>query len=91
MKKLFVVIGSGLLLGAGLVGSASAESPECTTASPDTWMPEQDFKEKAMLLGYSTDGFAVTGGNCYVLTKLDASDANDLEYFDPVSGEPVVQ
>jgi len=91
MKKMFIVLASNLLIGISLIGTAWAESPECTTASPDTWMPEQDFKEKALLLGYSTDGFTVTEGNCYALTKLDAVDANEMEYFDPVSGEPVIQ
>jgi len=74
-----------------MMGNAWAAGPECTTEDPSTWMTEQDFIEKATSMGYDANNFAVTEGGCYTLTKIDAADANDLEYFDPVSGEPVVQ
>ena len=86
MKKLLLVIASGFLF-----GNAWAAGPECTTADPSAWMSEQDFKDKAIVLGYATDMFSVTDGNCYTLTKLGAAEAGDLEYFDPVSGVPVEQ
>ena len=86
MKKLLLVIASGFFL-----GNAWAAGPECTTADQSTWMSEQDFKDKVIMLGYATDQFSVSEGNCYTLTKLEASDAGDLEYFDPVSGEPIIQ
>ena len=86
MKKILVVIAAGFMM-----GNAWAAGPECTTTDPSTWMPEQDFIDMATLLGYETDNFAVTEGSCYTLTKIDAADPNDLEYFDPVSGEPVIQ
>lgn len=86
MKKVLVVIAASFLM-----GNAWAAGPECTTEDPASWMSEQEFMDKATTLGYSTDNFAVTEGNCYALSKLGAEDANELEYFNPVSGEPVVQ
>ncbi len=86
MKKILVVIAAGFMM-----GNAWAAAPECTTEDQSTWMSAQDFIDKVTPLGYSADNFAVTEGSCYTLTKLDATDANDLEYFDPVSGEPVMQ
>lgn len=72
------------------VGSAlAAGSPECTTADKETWMSEDNFKNMASALGYQTDSMGVTEGNCYTLTKIDAASAEELDYFNPVTGEIV--
>lgn len=82
MKKLLATTATLLLC-----GSALASGPECTTEARSAWMPEEDFKVQAKLLGYDADTLQTSEGNCYTLTALDAADATDVDYFDPMTGQ----
>lgn len=82
MKGLLTLVISPLLFSAA---AFAAEGPICTEAGQDTWMPENDFITMATSLGYESDGFTVTSGNCYALTKVEG-ESGELDYFNPVTG-----
>ena len=85
MKRGILVLAALFYVG----GAIAAEGPECTTAEQETWMSEDNFKSMASALGYQTDNMGVTAGNCYTLTKIDASSADEVDFFNPVTGEIV--
>ncbi len=86
MNRFLVMLAAGFFAGSAM----AATDLECTSADKDTCMAEQDFKDKAKDLGYEVDNFSVSEGNCYTLTKIDAANDDELEYFNPVTGEVVV-
>lgn len=71
--------------------TAVAAGPECTTENQDSWMPVEEFSEQVKLLGYDTSTLNVSEGNCYTLTALDAASGDDLDYFNPMTGQVIEQ
>ncbi|MBX2836948.1 MAG: PepSY domain-containing protein [Gammaproteobacteria bacterium] len=86
MKRFLLVTASALLC-----GNAMAAGPQCTTEERDSWMPEDEFKQQAELLGYDPNTLNVSEGNCYTLTSLDAANEDAMDYFDPMTGQRIEQ
>lgn len=68
--------------------AAATTGPNCTEDDVEKWMSETDFITMAEKLGYNTDKFIVTEGNCYALNKTGSADG-EMNYFDPVTGSMV--
>jgi hypothetical protein len=77
-----------VVIGAGLAGTALADSVRCPSVAAQQWMPIEKVIERAEALGYSVHETKRSKG-CWKVEGYDRNGAEIEIRFDPVSGDVV--
>jgi hypothetical protein len=88
MRKITLIAGATMVLGAAGIAQAGSLGRPCTAAPQSQWLPLQSLQEKVEALGYRVQKAKVKKA-CGELYTLDKN-GNAVELFvDPTNGEIV--
>jgi hypothetical protein len=90
MQPMKTIAAAALIVtvGAGLAGSALADSVRCPSVTAQQWMPIEKVIERAEALGYSVHETKRSKG-CWKVEGYDRNGAEIEIRFDPTSGDVV--